>query len=52
MVPRELKEMIKAAVAKALREELSRLETWPRWLTLAEACRYARLSKNTLKKLI
>lgn len=49
-MPELTPEKIKALVYEAVREALA--GAYPRWLTFKEACEYARLSKNTLRKLI
>ena len=51
-MPELTPEIIKILVYEAVREALAEAGVPPRWLTLREACQYARVSKNTLKKLI
>ena len=43
---------LKQLITEAVREALAAQTAWPRWLTLREACQYARVSRNTLLKLI
>lgn len=45
-------ELLREIVVSAVREALAEAGASQRWLTLREACRYARVSKNTLRKLI
>lgn len=48
----ELTPEIKALIKEAVREALAEAGASRRWLTMKEACQYARVSKNTLRKLI
>ncbi|OAQ21030.1 helix-turn-helix domain-containing protein [Thermosulfurimonas dismutans] len=45
-------ETLRALIQEAVREALAEAGASQRWLTLREACRYARVSKNTLRRLI
>ena len=45
-------EVLWEVVFRAVREALAEAGASQRWLTLREACRYARVSKNTLRRLI